>query len=208
MDKKSKYVEVTNITEAIDELSFSVNSIRELIKELEEKKDILKGLENLQSIRTEIDEFKGFLDEFKQTQDDFSFLLASTNKIVESLKKYADSFEKHYDTITDILQKQTNNINSYIVDEYDKMFKNIKRKLNIDVNDIVNRIKELDKMLTETYNKDYMEDVRKLKAQQKITNFLLIILIAVGAYFAYNVNKKLNYLQTTTYFNYKALYNQ
>jgi len=205
---KNKYIEVTNITEALDELSFSVNSIRELIAELEAKRDILKGLENLQSIRTEIDEFKGFLDEFKTAQDDFSFLLASSNKIVESLKKYADSFEKHYTTIADILQKQTNNINSYIADEYDKMFKNIKRKLNIDVNDIVNRIKELDKMLQKTYNEDYFEDVRKLKTQQKITNFLLIILIAVGAYFAYNVNKKLNYIQTTTYYNYKILYNQ
>jgi len=205
---KNKYVEITEITEALDELSFSVNSIRELITELENKKDILKGLENLQSIKGEIDEFKGFLDEFKQTQDDFSFLLASSNKIVESLKKYADSFEKHYTTIKDILEEQTNNINSYIVDEYDKMFKNIKRKLNNDVDEIVNRIKELDKMLTETYNKDYLNDVRKLKTQQKITNFLLAILIAAGAYFAYNVNKKLNYLQTTTYYNYKALYNQ
>jgi len=208
MNEKSKYVEVTNITEALDELSFSINSIRELIKELEEKKDILRGLKNLQSIRTEIDEFKGFLTEFKQAQDDFSFLLASTNKIVESLKKYADSFEKHYTTIKDILEEQTGKINTYIVDEYDALFKNIKRKLNIDVNDIVNRIKELDKMLTETYNKDYMEDVRKLKKQQKITNFLLAILIAASAYFAYNVSKKINYIQTTTYYTYKALYNQ
>ena len=205
---KNKYVEITDITEAIDELSFVINNFRELIQELEAKKDVLKGLENLQSIKNEIDEFRGFLDEFKAAQDDFSFLLASTNKIVESLKKYADSFEKHYDTITDILQKQTNNINNYIVEEYDKMFKNIKRKLNTDVDEIVERTKELDKMLTKIYNEDYFEDVRKLKTQQKITNFLLAVLITAGAYFAYNVNKKLNYIQTTTYYNYKALYNQ
>jgi len=208
MNEKCKYVEVTNITEALDELSFSVNSIRELITELEAKKDILKGLENLQSIKGEIDEFKGFLDEFKAAQDDFSFLLASSNKIVESLKKYADSFEKHYETIKDILEEQTGKINTYIVEEYDALFKNIKRKLNTDVDDIVNRTKELDKMLQKTYNEDYFEDVRKLKTQQKITNFLLIFLIAAGAYFAYNVNKKINYIQTTTYYNYKALYNQ
>ena len=205
---KNKYVEITDITEAIDELSFTINNMKELIQELEAKKDILRGLENLQSIKDEINEFAGFLNEFKQTQDDFSFLLASTNKIVESLKKYADSFEKHYDTITDILQKQTNNINNYIVEEYDKMFKNIKRKLNTDVDEIVERTKELDKMLTKIYNEDYFEDVRKLKTQQKITNFLLAVLIAAGAYFAYNVNKKLNYIQTTTYYNYKILYNQ
>ena len=197
MDKK-KYIEVTNIAEAIDELSFVVNNFKELITELENKKDVLKGLENLQSIRGEIDEFKGFLDEFKAAQDDFSFLLASTNKIVESLKKYADSFEKHYTTIADILQKQTNNINDYIINEYDALFKNIKRKLNTDINDIVNRIKELDKMLTNVYEKDYLNDVRKLKTQQKITNFLLIVLITISAYFAYNVNKKLNYIQTTS----------
>jgi len=205
---KNKYVEITDITEALDELSFSVNSIKELIKELEEKKDILRGLENLQSFKNEIDEFNGFLSEFKKAQDDFSFLLASTNKIVESLKKYADDFEKHYDTIADILQKQTNDINEYIVNEYDKMFKNIKQKLNADINDIVDRIKELDEMLQKTYNEDYMEDVRKLKTQQKITNFLLIALIAACGFLFYKVNKKLDYIQTTTYYNYKALYNQ
>jgi len=86
MDKKSKYVEITNITEAIDELSFTINNMKELIQELEAKKDILRGLENLQSIKDEINEFAGFLNEFKQAQDDFSFLLASSNKIVESLK--------------------------------------------------------------------------------------------------------------------------
>jgi len=208
MNEKSKYVEITDVTEALDELSFVVNNFRELIQELDNKKETLKGLENLQSIRTEIDEFKGFLDEFKAAEDDFSFLLASSNKIVESLKKYADDFEKHYETIKDILEEQTGKINTYIADEYDKMFKNIKRKLNTDVDDTIKRIKELDKMLTKTYNEDYFEDVRKLKTQQKITNFLLAVLITAGAYFAYNVNKKLNYIQTTTYYNYKALYNQ
>ena len=195
---------ITNFTYLNENLKDTLNN---LLAELDNKKDILKSLEKIENIQNELNEFKSFLNEFKQTQDDFSFLLASSNKIVENLKKYADSFEKHYTTITDILQKQTNNINNYIVDNYDKMFKNIKKKLYTDVNEIVNRIKELDTMLTKTYEKDYFEDIRKIKTQQKITNFLLIILIAMCSFFVYNVNKKLNFIQNVSYYNYNVLHN-
>ena len=208
MQDNKKYIEITNIETTLDELSFAANNFKDMISELESKKDVIKNLENLQSIKKEINEFKEFLSEFRKAEDDFSFLLASSNKIVENLKEYANSFKKHYNTITEILEQQTYSINEYIVEKYDKMFKDIKYSLHINVEDILKRIKELDKLLTEMYYEDYLKDVRKLQIQQKLTNFLLIALIAASAFFVYSVNKKLNVLQNTAYYNYKALYNQ
>jgi len=190
MENKEVILKVTNVEELVSELSFLLEDVKIVLKEFENKKEALESLKKIETIHNELEEFKNFVDEFKQTQDDFTFLMSATNTIIKDFKDEINKFEKHYTTIADILQKQTNDINSYIADEYDALFKHIKQKLNNDIDEIVNRIKELDKMLTNVYEKDYLNDVRKLKTQQKITNFLLAVLITAGAYFVYNVNKK------------------
>jgi len=208
MENKEVILKVTSVEELVSELSFLLEDVKIVLKEFGNKKEALESLKKIETIRTEIEDFKNFINEFKKIQDDFTFLMRATNTTIADFKKEIEKFEKHYDTLSDILDKQISKINIYIENEYDEMFKRIKQALNANINETLNRIKELDSMLTKIYDKDYFEDVRKLKTQQKITNFLLAILIAAGAYFAYNVNKKLNYIQTTTYYNYKALYNQ
>jgi chromosome segregation ATPase len=208
MENKEVVLKVTNVEELVSELSFMLEDVKIVLKELGDKKEALESLKKIETIRTEMEDFKNFIDEFKKIQDDFTFLMRATNTTIADFKKEIEKFEKHYETLSDILDKQISKINIHIENKYDEMFKRIKQALNANIDETLDRIKELDKMLTEIYEKDYLNDVRKLKTQQKITNFLLIALIAAGAFFAYNVNKKLNYIQTTTYYNYKVLYNQ
>jgi len=212
MENNEMLIKVKNADEIITEFTYITENLKDtlnnLLTELDNKKDVLNKLEKIETIHNELQNFKNLIEEFKKVQDDFTFLMRATNTTIDDFKKEMKDFKEHYDTLKEMIETQISKFNAYVADEYDKMFKDIQKKLYVNINETLKRIKELDAMLTDIYEKDYLNDVRKLKTQQKITNFLLIILIAVGAYFAYNINKKLNYLQTTTYFNYKALYNQ
>jgi len=212
MENNETLIKVRNVDEIITEFTYITENLKDtlnnLLTELDNKKDVLNKLEKIETIHNELQNFKNLIDEFKKVQDDFTFLMRATNTTIKDFKDEINKFEKHYETITDILQRQTNEITVNIEDSYEKMFKKISNMIKNDFDEYLKKIKIVNEELQRIYETDYMEDVRKLKTQQKITNFLLAILIAAGAYFAYNVNKKLNYIQTTTYYNYKILYNQ
>jgi len=212
MKDNETLIKVKNVDEIITEFTYITENLKDtlnnLLTELDNKKDVLNKLEKIETIHNELQDFKNLIEEFKKVQDDFTFLMRITNTTIDDFKKEMKDFKEHYDTLKEMIETQISKFNAYVADEYDKMFKDIQKKLYVNINETLKRIKELDAMLTDIYEKDYLNDVRKLKTQQKITNFLLIILITACGFLFYKLNNKIDMVNVTTYYNYKALYNQ
>ena len=197
-------VKIKDLQESIDELDMIVTKLTMIV----ENKDLMNFLNNYNSLKNDIDRLEEIFEDVKKFGDEFVFNVAAINKIIQEAKDVVAKFEKFHATIADILQKQTSNITTYITDNYDKMFKVIKNNLLSDLREFKSEIETIKEELKNVYEQDYFKDIKAVKAQLKLLIFMFFVVIAVGGFFFYKVNEKLNYIQTTTYYNYKALYNQ
>ena len=197
-------VKVKDLESTIDELDMLVTKLSMIV----ENKDLMNFLNNYNSLKNDIDRLEEIFEDVKKFGDEFVFNVAAINKIIDKAEKTVKEFEKFHVTIADILQTQTSNITTYITDNYDKMFKVIKNDLLSDLREFKSEIKIIKEELKNVYEQDYFKDIRAVKAQLKLLIFMFIAVIIGGGFLFYKLNKKVDAINVTTYYNYKALYNQ
>ena len=197
MENKEVLIKVKNAEELIAELDYLLNEARDILKSFENKKELIEALKNAQSLKVEIDTLKKVYDDLNELKDELAFLLQYTNRYVEDLKEEVKKFEKHHSIIASILEQQTSKIHAFLVDEYNVVFKSIKQKLLNNTNEIVKRIRTLDKLLTEIYEEDYLKDITKIKSQLSLLTLFVFIMIVFNAFAFYSFNKKIDNIQAT-----------